>query len=162
MSEIIRNPIEELEAAIPQLKEKSNRAKLKELKPDVFNKRIDRLYERLLYIQGSYSTEDRMLLMRSIIEYCDTDTAHERWLVDETKYRLIREYIIKRAKARKDKRVDELVNVAKKRFEDANIEWTDTLLEGVYFSILGEYDHNGYVAAKKYAETAPLLKEKTA
>lgn len=162
MSDIIRNPIAELEAAIPQLKEKSIRAELKELKPDVFNKRIDRLYERLLDIQGSYSTEDRMLLMRSIIEYCDTDTAHERWLVDETKYKLIREHIIKRAKVRKDKRVDELVDIAKKRFEDANIELTDKLRDGVYYSILGEYDHNGYEAAKKYAETAPLSKVKTA
>ncbi len=62
----------------------------------------------------------------------------------------------------KDKRVDELVNVAKKRFEDADIEWTDILRDRVYYNILGEYDHNGYETAKVYAETAPLSKEKTA
>ncbi len=103
MSGIIRNPIAELEAAIPQLKEKSIRAELKELKPDAFIKRIDRLSKRVLDIQGSYSTEVNMLMMRSVIEFRNTKSkVHERWLVDETKYRLIREYIIKRAKARKD------------------------------------------------------------
>lgn len=52
--------------------------------------------------------------------------------------------------------MDELMDMVLKRFEDIVMRLSGEMIDRVYWSILGELQHNGYDMAYRYVTTAKL------
>lgn len=55
-------------------------------------------------------------------------------------------------------KIDELMEIAMSRFEDAGIGVSQKKRDALYWSIRGELERNGYEAAYTYVTATPLSK----
>lgn len=60
----------------------------------------------------------------------------------------------------REREIESLQSIVLDRYEKAGVEISLRNREQIWYSLAGEYDRNGYEAAKNYAENARLLEQR--